>query len=123
MALIVCYKSLEKGTITNKQFGALDTWHLRNKELLRHEHYQLIARNANLSLDNVSIDIKPSKDNNFLVSYKVSGKDVYGQIVFGIGSACAANVFGEGKYYPEMAFKRAFDSYVERAAFVEIISH
>lgn len=113
MSKTVQYTVNDNGVLKEKTVTYHDTWRLRNDELLHHYHYLRMAREAGICPTELHCDIKPTDLNCHTVAYRIGGRDITGLMQYAVGSACPENVKGSGQYYPEMAFKRAYDSWVE----------
>jgi hypothetical protein len=105
----------ENGVVTEQTYTVENTWMLRNQELIRHEHYIHMAGMAGIDPSIVECDISPIEANGMMVCYRVGGCDIKGKMHFAVGSAAPGNVKMQGQYFPEMAYKRAYDSWVTAA--------
>src|SRR4030042_16699 len=105
----------EQGNISEQTYTVENTWILRNEELIRHEHYVHMASMAKIAPTDISCDVPPSQENGMMACYRIGGPDINGLMHYAVGSASPGNVKMQGQYFPEMAFKRAYDSCVTSA--------
>lgn len=116
MPKVVSFFVNENGLLKERTYVALNSWSVHGVELLRHEHFAEMARIAGVQLENIRCDYcNPTSDNGLNVCYSVWGYDICGLMKYSVGSATDGNVKGQGAYNAEMAFKRAFDSWVALA--------